>query len=286
MMNVNAADKKSLLIEALSYIKKFQGQIVVIKYGGAAMIQEELKVHFAQDIVLLHSLGIRPVIVHGGGHEVSRAMEKLGQPVSFVDGLRITSFENAKIAEMVLSGTVNKEIISHINTFGGKAVGVSGKDGSLILSSKQEHPSGVDLGYVGKIKHINPEVLHALLNADFLPVISPIGLGKDGETYNVNADTAAAWIAASLKAIKIIFMTDVDGILKNKQLQSELTVPQLEELIQDKTIYGGMLPKASAVCHALKNGVPAAYIINGTDPHSVIAELFTDKGIGTKVTAG
>ncbi|MBF0278549.1 MAG: acetylglutamate kinase [SAR324 cluster bacterium] len=276
-------EKKNLLIEALSYIQKFQGKIIVIKYGGAAMIEEELKVHFARDIVLLQSLGMCPVIVHGGGPEVSRAMEQLGQEVSFIDGLRVTSAENIKVAEMVLSGTINKEIIAHLNTFDGKAVGLSGKDGHLIEAYKKAPVSGVDLGYVGGVKSTNPEILHVLLREKFLPVVSPIGLGKDGVTYNLNADTVASSIAVALKADKIIFMTDVDGIMVDGKLQSELNSEEVKKLIKKQVIRGGMVPKAEAILTSVASGVRAAYIINGTDPHSVIAELFTDKGTGTKV---
>lgn len=282
-MPKTAKEKKDLLIEALSYIQKFKDKIIVIKYGGAAMIEEELKIHFAQDIVLLQSLGMRPVIVHGGGPEVSRAMEQLGQTVSFIDGLRVTSAENIKVAEMVLSGTINKEIIAHLNTFGGKAVGLSGKDGHLIEAHKKESVNGVDLGYVGGVKKTNPELLNVLLNENFLPVISPIGLGEDGTTYNLNADTVAAYIAVALKAHKIIFMTDVNGILIGEELQSELTVKEVEHLIQEKMIQGGMVPKAEAILKSVSSGVLSAHIINGTDPHSVITELFTDTGTGTQV---
>ena len=283
MPKVTHSEKKDLLIEALSYIQKFKDKIVVFKYGGAAMIEEDLKIHFAQDIVLLQSLGMRPVIVHGGGPEVSRAMEQLGQKVSFIDGLRITSAENIKVAEMVLSGTINKEIIAHLNTFHGKAVGLSGKDGHLIEATKKEPVSGVDLGYVGGVKKTNPELLHVLLNENFLPVISPIGLGKDGTTYNLNADTVASYVAVALKAHKIIFITDVDGILIEGKLQSELGSEAMKQLILDGVIQGGMVPKAEAILKCVASGIPSAHIINGTDPHSVIAELFTDKGIGTKV---
>lgn len=276
-------DKKHLLIEALSYIQKFKDKIVVIKYGGAAMIEEELKVHFAQDIVLLQSLGMRPVIVHGGGPEVSRAMERLGQKVSFIDGLRVTSAENMKVAEMVLSGTINKEIIAHLNTFNGKAVGVSGKDGHLIEAHKKEHSGGIDLGYVGQVGKTNPELIHVLLKENFLPVISPVGLGVDGTTYNLNADTVASSIAVALKAHKVIFITDVNGIMINGQLKSHLTAKELRQLITEGVVSGGMVPKSEAVLNAVTSGVGSAHIINGTDPHSVIAELFTDQGIGTKI---
>ncbi len=276
-------ENKNLLIEALSYIKRFNGKIVVVKYGGAAMIEEHLKQNFAQDIVLLQSLGMLPVIVHGGGPEVSKAMEQLGQEVSFIDGLRVTSSENLKVAEMVLSGTINKEIIAHINTFGGKAVGVSGKDGHLIEAGKKNHEGGIDLGFVGEIKKVNPELLMVLLKQGFLPVVSPIGLGKDGVTYNINADTTASRIAVSLGAYKIIFMTDVDGVLEKGKLCAQLTSSEVEKMIDKKVITGGMAPKVDAGLYCVKNGVESAQIINGTEPHSVIAELFTDQGIGTKI---
>ena len=276
-------EKKNLLLEALSYIKRFNGKIVVIKYGGAAMIEEQLKHDFAQDIVLLQSLGMLPVIVHGGGPEVSKAMEQLGQEVSFIDGLRVTSSENLKVAEMVLSGTINKEIIAHLNTFGGKAVGVSGKDGLLIEARKKAHEGGVDLGFVGEIESVNPELLLVLLKQDFLPVVSPIGLGKDGITYNINADTAASRIAVSLGAYKIIFMSDVDGVLEKGKLHGQLSAREAENLIKQNVIGGGMAPKVEAGLFCVKNGVESAQIINGTDSHSVIAELFTDQGIGTKI---
>ena len=282
-MSMFTEENKNILIEALSYIKRFNGKIVVIKYGGAAMIDEKLKHSFAQDIALLQSLGMLPVIVHGGGPEVSKAMERLGQEVSFIDGLRVTSSENLKVAEMVLSGTINKEIITHLNTFGGKAVGVSGKDGLLIEARKKQHDGGVDLGYVGEIESVNPELLLVLLKQGFLPVVSPIGLGKDGTTYNINADTTASRIAVSLHAYKIIFMTDVDGVLVHGKLRGQLSANEAENLIKQNVISGGMAPKIDAGLYCINNGVESAQIINGTDTHSVIAELFTDQGIGTKI---
>jgi acetylglutamate kinase len=195
----------------------------------------------------------------------------------------VTSSENLKVAEMVLSGTINKEIITHLNTFGGKAVGVSGKDGLLIEARKKQHPGGIDLGYVGEIASVNPELLLVLLKEGFLPVVSPIGLGKDGVTYNINADTTASRIAVALGAYKIIFMTDVDGVLEDGKLKGQLSAVEAEKLIKEKVISGGMAPKVSAGLYCVKNGVESAQIINGTDPHSVIAELFTDQGIGTKI---
>ncbi|MFZ8993298.1 MAG: acetylglutamate kinase [bacterium] len=283
-MKISHQDKKDLLIEALSYIQRFRNQIIVIKYGGAAMIEEALKTSFAQDIVLLQSLGMRPVVVHGGGPEVSKVIQSLGQEVTFVDGLRVTTAENLKVAEMVLSGNLNKEIIAHLQTFGGKAVGLSGKDGNLIQADKKKHASGIDLGYVGTIRQINPELLHLLIREQFIPVVSPIGMGSSGETYNINADTVAAAIAVALEARKVIFMTDVDGVLSDgKELISYLDTATAENLIANKVISGGMVPKIQAALDCVKANVRSAHIINGTDPHSVIAELFTDQGIGTQI---
>ncbi len=286
-MKISHQDKKNLLIEALSYIQRFRNQIIVIKYGGAAMIKEALRTSFAQDIVLLQSLGMRPVVVHGGGPEVSKVIQSLGQKVSFVDGLRVTSAENLKVAEMVLSGNLNKGIITHLQTFGGKAVGLSGKDGNLIQADKKKLASGIDLGYVGTIRQINPELLHLLIREQFIPVISPIGMGSSGETYNINADTVAAAIAVALEARKVIFMTDVDGVLSDgKELISYLNTATAEDLIANKVISGGMVPKTQAALDCVKANVRSAHIINGTDPHSVIAELFTDQGIGTQIVKG
>ena len=283
-MKISQQDKKDLLIEALSYIQRFRNQIIVIKYGGAAMIEEALKTSFAQDIVLLQSLGMQPVVVHGGGPEVSKVIQSLGQEVTFVDGLRVTTAENLKVAEMVLSGNLNKEIIAHLQTFGGKAVGLSGKDGNLIQADKKKHASGIDLGYVGTIRQINPELLHLLMREQFIPVVSPIGMGSSGETYNINADTVAAAIAVALEARKVIFMTDVDGVLSDgKELISYLDTATAENLITNKVISGGMVPKIQAALDCVKANVRSAHIINGTDPHSVIAELFTDQGIGTQI---
>ena len=283
-MKISHQDKKDLLIEALSYIQRFRNQIIVIKYGGAAMIEEALKTSFAQDIVLLQSLGMQPVVVHGGGPEVSKLIQSLGQEVTFVDGLRVTTAENLKVAEMVLSGNLNKEIIAHLQTFGGKAVGLSGKDGNLIQADKKKHASGIDLGYVGTIRQINPELLHLLMREQFIPVVSPIGMGSSGETYNINADTVAAAIAVALEVRKVIFMTDVNGVLSDgKELISYLDTATAENLIANKVISGGMVPKIQAALDCVKANVRSAHIINGTDPHSVIAELFTDQGIGTQI---
>lgn len=274
-----------LLVEALSYIGKFKNQIVVIKYGGAAMVQEPTRMAFARDVVLLQSLGMYPVIVHGGGAEVSKAMKALGQEAEFVEGLRVTSQESLRITEMVLSGTINKDIIAQLNSQGGNGVGLSGKDGHLIKAKKMDHVNGIDLGYVGEIVKVNPGFIKLLLENGYLPVISPIGMGEDGTTYNINADTAASRIAAALQAQKVIFMTDVDGVLAGGKLVPTLTAEEARRLIADRVVQGGMLPKVEAMLFSLSHGVQSAHVINGSDPHAILAELFTDTGIGTIITA-
>lgn len=276
-----AAERKNLLIEALSYIGKFQNRIVVIKYGGAAMAHGPIKASFCADVALLRSLGMRPVIVHGGGPEVSRAMEAMGHRPEFVEGLRITTGEGLRITEMVLSGTINKQIVAQLDGHGGKGVGLSGKDAALIRARKMEPLKGVDLGFVGEIVAVDPAILTLLLDHGYIPVVSPIGLGEDGATYNINADTAASHVAAALGAAKLIFLSDVDGVLRDGDLLSTLTAAEAGRLIAEKVIEGGMIPKVEAMLHALANGVGSAHIINGNDPHAIIAELFTDKGIGT-----
>jgi len=275
-------NKRKLLIEALSYIQDFQQKIVVIKYGGAAMVQEPYKKSFAQDIVLLQSLGMRPVIVHGGGPEVTKAIKQYGLETKFIDGLRVTDLPSLKVSEMVLSGTVNKEIVANINAEGGLGVGLSGKDGRLIQAKKLQHPSA-DLGYVGEIEQVNPALILSLIESDYIPVISPIGMGLDGNTYNINADTAASHIGVALKAHKIIFLTDVQGILKEGKLISKVNVAQTNQLIEEGTISGGMVPKVQGMLYSLKHGVGSAHIINGMDHHAVISELFTEKGTGTMI---
>lgn len=279
------AHKKNLLIEALSYIGRFEDKIVVIKYGGAVMVREEVKRSFSQDVVLLRSLGMRPVIVHGGGPEVSKAMHEMGHEPRFVEGLRVTTAEGLRITEMVLSGTINKDITARLNTAGGSGVGLSGKDAGLIMARKMDSLNGVDLGFVGEITHINPSILNLLLENGYIPVISPLGMGEDGTTYNINADTAASRIAGALAAEKLIFMTDVEGVLRAGKLVSAMSVDEAGRLISEGVIDGGMIPKVEAILHGLAHGVASAAIICGNDHHAIIAELFTDKGIGTIFTA-
>ena len=282
LSHLEPAEKRQVLIEALSYIQDFSQKIVVIKYGGAAMVQEEFKVSFARDIVLLRSLGMLPVIVHGGGPEVTAAIKQYGLETNFIDGLRVTDLPSLKISEMVLSGTINKEIVTNINIQGGHGVGLSGKDGHLIRAKKLKHP-GTDLGYVGEIEQINPELILTLLDKQYIPVISPIGMGTDGNTYNINADTVASHIGVALKAHKIIFLTDVLGIMKEDKLISEVNQKETLDLIEQGVISGGMVPKVKGMLFSLENGVGSAHIISGMDAHAVISELFTDKGTGTKI---
>ncbi len=278
------AAKKALLIEALSYIGRFKGKIVVIKYGGAAQVHEPVKLSFAHDVVLLQSLGMRPVIVHGGGPEVSRTMKAMGHEAVFVDGLRVTTGEGLAVTEMVLSGLINKELVARIKAQGGNGVGLSGKDGGVIEARKMAAVNGVDLGFVGEIVAVKPDLLHLLLGNGYIPVVSPIGMGEDGTTYNINADSAASRIATALRAERMIFMTDVDGVMQDGALVSSLTAAEALRLIDTGVISGGMLPKVEAMLHCLGGGVGSAPIINGSDHHAIIAELFTDKGIGTIIT--
>lgn len=280
----SAMETKNLLLEALSYIGKFKGRIIVIKYGGAAMGHKESQANFARDVVLLQSLGMYLVVVHGGGPAVTLAMEAMGYRPTFVDGLRVTNEEGLRITEMVLSGTINGEIVAHINFQGGNGVGLSGKDGNLIRARKRKPIKGTDLGFVGEITGVNGDFLRLLLENGHIPVISPIGMGEDGHTYNINADTVASHIAAALQAEKIIFMTNVDGILADGKLVPTVTEKKARAMIANGVIGGGMLPKVEAGLFCLAQGVKSAHIIDGKDPHAIIAELFTDQGIGTVIT--
>jgi acetylglutamate kinase len=278
--------RRDMLVEALRYIQKFSGTRAVIKYGGAAMVQPELKRSFALDVVLLQAAGLRPVIVHGGGPEITRTLERLGQKSEFIDGQRVTGVAEMGVVEMVLTGKVNTEIVGLINTLGGSAMGMSGKDAHLIHARKQiPRPGKPDLGLVGEVEAINAEVLDMLLDKQYIPVISPVGLGADGSSYNINADHVAAEIAVAAKAKKLIFLTDVAGILdENGQLLSELTTADLRGRLQEgKAVKGGMAVKSKAVLRALEGGVEAVHVVDGREPHSVVVELFTDKGVGTLV---
>ncbi len=285
-----AIEKANILMEALPYIRKFANKTFVIKFGGNAMIDERLSHSFALDIILLSYVGIRPVVVHGGGPQIGGLMEKLGKQPEFIDGLRVTDQETMDIAEMVLTGSINKDIVSHINNNGGRAVGLSVKDGSLIMARKmlkkdKNDPSKtVDIGFVGEITSVNPQVINTLDSNQFIPVIAPVGFGEDGQTYNINADTAAGAIAGALKAEKLILLTDVEGVKdKSGSLLSTLTEPQVQRLIGSGDISGGMIPKVTCCCKALDEGVAKAHIIDGRVEHAVLLEIFTDIGIGTQI---
>jgi acetylglutamate kinase len=282
------AGRRDLIVEALKYIQKFSGTRAVIKYGGAAMIDPALQRSFAQDIGLLRAAGLRLVIVHGGGPEITRTLERLGQKSEFIDGQRVTGTAEMGVVEMVLTGKVNTEIVGLINTLGGSAMGLSGKDAHLIRARKQiPKPGKPDLGLVGEVESINREILDMLLDKSYIPVISPVGLGSDGSSYNINADHVAAEIAVAAGAKKLIFLTDVPGILdENGQLLSQLTTADLQGRLQaGKAVKGGMAVKSKAVLRALEGGVDAVQVIDGREPHSVVVELFTEKGVGTLVTA-
>jgi acetylglutamate kinase len=276
---------RPVIVEALSYIRKFAGKREVIKYGGAAMIDPALKRSFAEEMVLLQSAGLKPVIVHGGGPEITKTLEKMGRKSEFADGQRITGAEEVRVVEMVLTGRINTEIVGLINSLGGNAIGLSGKDGRLLIASKLETaPGKTDLGFVGEIDAVNADLLDMFLERGYMPVISPVGFGLDGASYNINADVAAGEIASACGAERLIFLTDVAGILDDKgNLLSEVKAADLEAQL-GKSIKGGMHVKAQAVLDALAGGVRAVHIVDGRAPHSVVAELFTDHGVGTLVT--
>ncbi len=276
---------RPVIVEALSYIRKFAGKRAVIKYGGAAMVDPALKRSFAEEMVLLQSAGLRPVIVHGGGPEITKTLEKMGRKSEFADGQRITGAEEVRVVEMVLTGRINTEIVGLINSLGGNAIGLSGKDGRLLVASKiAPEPGKPDLGFVGEIDAVNADLLDMFLERGYMPVISPVGFGLDGASYNINADVAAGEIASACGAERLIFLTDVAGILDDQgNLLSEIKAADLEARL-GKSIKGGMHVKARAVLDALSGGVRAVHIVDGRAPHSVVAELFTDRGVGTLVT--
>jgi acetylglutamate kinase len=276
------------LLEALPYIREFRGKSVVIKYGGAAMEQADLKEPFALDVILLHLVGINPVIVHGGGPQIGALMKKLGKEPQFVGGMRVTDAETVEIVEMVLVGKINKEIVGLINHHGGRAVGLSGKDGDLLRAQKRLHrtPSGeeLDIGLVGAVEHVSVEPIRLLEDQGFIPVIAPVGVGARGETYNINADLVAGEVAAALGAEKLIHLTDVQGIKgTDGRLISTLSRKEAERLMQAGVIDGGMLPKVESALRALEGGTAKAHIIDGRVPHAILLELFTREGVGTEI---
>jgi acetylglutamate kinase len=279
--------KAEILVEALPYIQRLSGKTVVIKYGGNAMINGEITQTIMQDITLLKYVGANPIVVHGGGPEISKLLKALKIESEFYKGLRITTADAIDVVQMVLTGKINKEIVSQLNCLGAKAIGLSGKDGNLIEVEKKAPVDGVDLGYVGEIKRINSKVLELLAKDEYIPVVAPIGSGPEGKSYNINADTVAGEIAAALKAEKLIFLTDIDGIYRNPEdpgsLISVINIKETYHLIEKGIISGGMIPKVEGCIKGIKEGVNRTHILNGTIPHPILLEIFTDKGIGTMV---
>lgn len=280
--------KANILIEALPYIQKLYGKTVVIKYGGNAMKNEILTRTILQDITMLKYCGVNPIVVHGGGPDISAMLKKLNIETKFVGGLRVTDEATMEVVQMVLCGKINKDIVAHMGALGGKAIGLCGKDAGLIRAHKKLAPDGTDLGFVGEIDSINIQLLTTLSLDEYIPVIAPIGVGEDGETYNINADTVAGEIAAAAHAEKLIFLTDVDGIRRDPAdpvtLISHLTVDEIYQLIREGVVDGGMIPKVEGCIRALEEGVVRTHILNGTIPHPILLEIFTDQGIGTMVT--
>jgi len=287
----SANERAQILAEALPYIRRFKNKTIVVKYGGNAMVDDELKKGFARDVVLMKLVGMNPVVVHGGGPQIGQLLERIGKESKFVDGMRVTDTETMNVVEMVLGGLVNKEIVSLINHHGGKAVGLSGKDGGLIRARKmvlkKESGEGesVDIGQVGEVESIDPEVVAVLDQKNFIPVVAPIGVGSEGEAYNINADIVAGKLAVTLAAEKLILMTNTPGVLdKEGKLLTGLSARDVDALIGNGTISGGMLPKVNCALDAVKSGVNSAHIIDGRVPHALILEILTDEGVGTLIT--
>jgi acetylglutamate kinase len=291
---VTIAERAQVLTEALPYIREFYGKRLVVKYGGHAMVKEDLKRSFAMDVVLMKYIGVNPVIVHGGGPQIGELMEKLGKVPQFVQGMRVTDAETMDIVEMVLGGKINKEIVGLISQHGGRAIGLSGKDGGLIRASRlrmrqpgsSEDSPLIDIGMVGKVEDINPHLIQVLDNSGYIPIIAPIGVGDAGESYNINADLVAGEVAAALKAEKLVVLTDVEGILdEQKTLISSLKRSEIAKLIEQGVISEGMLPKVEACLTAIDGGVRKAHIIDGRQDHALLLEVFTNRGIGTEIVA-
>ncbi|MBP8307731.1 MAG: acetylglutamate kinase [Burkholderiaceae bacterium] len=287
---IAAHQKVEILAEAMPYIRRFHGKTIVVKYGGNAMTDDKLKESFAEDVVMLKLVGMNPVVVHGGGPQIEQLLAKIGKKGEFVQGMRVTDAETMDIVEMVLAGQVNKEIVELINHAGGKAVGLTGQDGGLIrarkmtLSSRDNPGEQIDIGQVGEIETIDPSVIQTLSASGFVPVIAPIGSGRDGETYNINADVVAGKVAEVLKAEKLVLLTNTPGVLdKNGNLITGLTARQIDDLFADGTISGGMLPKISSALEAAKGGVNAVHIVDGRVDHCVLLEILTDLGVGTMI---
>ena len=290
LTGTTAADRAKILAEALPYIQRFHGKTIVIKYGGNAMTDEKLKHSFARDVVLLKLVGMNPVVVHGGGPQIDVLLKQLGKKGEFIQGMRVTDAETMDVVEMVLGGQVNKEIVNLINQHGGRAVGLTGKDGGLIHAKKMlvrgadDSDELLDIGQVGEVESIDPEIVHRLHTHNFIPVIAPLGVGKKGETYNINADLVAGKMAEVLKAEKLIVLTNTPGVLdKSGNLLTGLTARKIDELFANGTISGGMLPKISSALEAVKNGVNTCHIIDGRVEHALLLEVLTDEGVGTLI---
>jgi acetylglutamate kinase len=294
-LNINAAKNiASVLTEALPYIQRFTGKTIVVKYGGNAMIDEELKNNFARDIVLMKLVGMHPIVVHGGGPQIGELLKKLDIKSDFVDGMRVTDSATMDVVEMVLGGLVNKEIVSLLNRNGGKAIGITGKDGDFIRARKMkvtrktpemQEPEIIDIGHVGEVAGMNPDIIQMLKGSDFIPVIAPIGADESGQSYNINADIVAGKVAQMVMAEKLILLTNIAGVQdKDGKVLTGLTTTQVNALIEDGTIHGGMLPKINCALDAVNSGVTSAQIIDGRVPHAVLLEVFTDEGIGTLIT--
>ena len=285
MVNHKYLEKAEVLIEALPYIQRFNRKIVVVKYGGSAMVDEELKENVIKDVVLLKLVGFKPIIVHGGGKEISRWVGKVGMEPRFINGLRVTDEATMEVAEMVL-GKVNKELVTFVQSLGIKAVGISGKDGGL-LQVEKKCPDGQDIGFVGEITRVNPKILFDLLEKDFMPIVCPVGLDENFRTYNINADDAACKIAEAVKAEKLAFLTDIEGVYRDpsdpESLISELHVQEAQSLIDNGNVGGGMIPKLKNCIDAIREGVNRVHILDGRIPHSILLEIFTNKGIGTAI---
>lgn len=296
-MTLNRADAvhvAEVLSEALPYIRRFVGKTLVIKYGGNAMESEELKTGFARDIVLMKAVGINPVVVHGGGPQIADLLKRLNIESRFIEGMRVTDGQTMDVVEMVLGGQVNKDIVNLINSHGGSAIGLTGKDARLIRARKlkvthqgadMQQPEIIDIGQVGEVESVNTDLLHMLVKGDFIPVIAPIGVGPKGESYNINADLVAGKVAEALHAEKLILLTNIAGLMdKQGNILTGLNTAQVDDLIADGTIYGGMLPKIRCALDAVQGGVNSAHIIDGRVPNAVLLEIFTDSGVGTLIT--
>ena len=289
-----ASNVAKVLSEALPYIRRYVGKTLVIKYGGNAMENDDLKTGFARDIVLMKAVGINPVVVHGGGPQIGDLLKRLSIESHFIDGMRVTDSQTMDVVEMVLGGHVNKEIVNLINRHGGSAIGLTGKDATLIRTKKMvvtrqtpemTSPEIIDFGHVGEVVGINTDLLHMLTKGDFIPVIAPIGVGENGESYNINADLVAGKVAEALKAEKLMLLTNIAGLMdKEGQVLTGLTTAQVDDLIADGTIYGGMLPKIRCALEAVQGGVTTAHIVDGRVPNAVLLEIFTDTGVGTLIT--